>query len=101
MQINQLLEILLESELNSENRYEKFRDTGVKAEKTLMHYAAELGFLRVTKTLVKKCPLLLTMTTEDQRKPVKKRAMLPVEMAIEAEKDDVAAYLIRVMWYKR
>nr|XP_058963288.1 transient receptor potential cation channel subfamily A member 1-like [Pocillopora verrucosa] len=100
-QINQLLEILLESELNSENRYEKFRDTGVKAEKTLMHYAAELGFLHVTKTLVKKCPLLLTMTTEDQRKPVKKRAMLPVELAIEAEKDDVAAYLIRVMWYKR
>ena len=101
MQINQLLEILLESELNSENRYEKFRDTGVKAEKTSMHYAAELGFLHVTKTLVKKCPLLLTMTTEDQRKPVKKRAMLPVELAIEAEKDDVAAYLIRVMWYKR
>ena len=48
--------------------------SGVKAEKTLMHYAAELGFLHVTKTLVKKCPLLLTMTTEDQRKPVKKKS---------------------------
>ncbi|XP_022779717.1 uncharacterized protein LOC111321174, partial [Stylophora pistillata] len=99
--INQLLEILLESELNSKKRYEKFRDTRVKAEKTLMHYAAELGFLHVTKTLVKKCPLLLAMTTEAQRKPFQKRAMLPVELAIEAEKDDVAAYLIRVMWYKR
>ena len=95
------MEILLESELNSKNKYESFQDEDDKAKKTLMHYAAELGFLRVTKTLVKKCPLLLTMTTEDQRKPVKKRAMLPVELAIEAEKDDVAAYLIRVMWYKR
>ena len=50
-----------------------------------MHYAAELGFLHVTKTLVRKHPQLMTMTTDDQlepvkkRKPVKKRAMLPVE----------------------
>ena len=41
------------------------------------------------------------MTTEDQRKPVKKRAMLPVELAMVAENDDVAAYLVRVMWHGR
>ena len=66
-----------------------------------MHYAAELGFLLVTKTLVKKCPLLLGLKTKDQRKPVEKRAMLPVELAIAAENDDVAAFLIRVMWHER
>ena len=66
-----------------------------------MHYAAELGFLQVTKTLMKKCPLLLALKTKDQRKPVEKRAMLPVELAIAAENDDVAAFLIRVMWHER
>ena len=66
-----------------------------------MHYAAELGFLQVTKTLVKKCPLLLALKTKDQQKPVEKRAMLPVELAIAAENDDVAAFLIRVMWHER
>lgn len=95
------MEILLESELNSENRYEEFQDEDDKTNKTLMHYAAELGFLHVTKTLVKKCPLLLAVKTTDQRKPVEKRAMLPVELAIEAEKDDVAAFLIRTMWHER
>ena len=95
------MEILLESELNSENRYEEFQDEDDKTSKTLMHYAAELGFLHVTKTLVKKCPLLLAVKTADQRKPVEKRAMLPVELAIEAEKDDVAAFLIRTMWHER
>ncbi|CAH3129392.1 unnamed protein product [Pocillopora meandrina] len=40
---------------------------------------------------------MITMITENQRKPVKKRAMLPVELAIKGEKDDVAAFLIRVM----
>lgn len=101
MQINRWLEILLESELNSENRYEEFRDEDDETKKTLMHYAAELGFLHVTKTLARKCPLMLTMMTEDQLKPVEKRAMLPVELAIEAEKDDVAAFLIRVMEHQR
>lgn len=95
------MEILLESELNSHKRYEKFRDTGDKAKKTLLHYAAEHGFLHVTKTLIRKCPPLLSMTTEDQRKPVKKRAMLPVELAMVSENDDVAAYLVRVMWHGR
>ena len=52
-----------------------------------MHYATELGFLHVTKTLVRKHPQLMTMTTEDQLEPVKKRAMLPVELAMEGEKD--------------
>lgn len=69
--------------------------------KTLFHYATELGFLHVAKTLVKNYPLLLTMTTDELLKPVKKRAMLPVELAMAAEKDDVAAFLFRVMWHER
>nr|XP_058942650.1 uncharacterized protein LOC131770949 [Pocillopora verrucosa] len=99
--INRLLEILLESELNSEDRYGAFQDEDDKTRKTLLHYAAELGFLHVTKTLVKKCPLLLAVKTTDQRKPVVKRAMLPVELAILAENDEVAAFLVRAMWYQR
>ena len=44
-----------------------------------MHYAAELGFLHVTKTLVKKCPgLLALMTREPYRE---KQGLLPVELA--------------------
>ena len=66
-----------------------------------MHYAAELGFLHVTKTLVRKHPQLMTMTTEDQLELVKKRAMLLVELAMEGEKDNVAAFLIRVMSHER
>ena len=66
-----------------------------------MHYATELGFLHVTKTLVRKHPQLMTMTTEDQLEPVKKRAMLLVELAMEGEKDNVAAFLIRVMSHER
>lgn len=66
-----------------------------------MHYAAELGFLHVTKTLVRKHPQLMTMTTDDQLEPVKKRAMLSVELAMEGEKDNVAAFLIRVMSHER
>ena len=91
----------MESELNLKNRYESFQDEDDQAKKTLLHYTAELGFLHVTKTLVRKCPKLLAVKTEDLRKPVEKRAMLPVESAIEAEKDDVAAFLIRVMWHER
>lgn len=41
------------------------------------------------------------MKTKGQLEPVKKRAALPVELAIEAEKDEVAAYLIRMMWHDR
>nr|XP_058944307.1 uncharacterized protein LOC131772436 [Pocillopora verrucosa] len=100
-QINRFLEIMLESDLNSENRYEEFRDVADKTRRTLLHYAAELGFLHVTKTLVTKCPLLLAMKTKDQQKPVKKRAMLPVELAIVEENDNVAAFLIRAMSYER
>ncbi|XP_022777936.1 uncharacterized protein LOC111319424 [Stylophora pistillata] len=99
--INRWLEILLESELNSENRYEAFQDENDKTRKTLMHYAAELGYLHVAKTLARKCPQLLTMKTEDQLQPVEKRAMLPVELAIAAENDDVAAFMVRVMEYER
>lgn len=63
------MQILLESELNSENRYEEFRDVADKTRRKLLHYAAELAFLYVTKTLVAKCPLLLAMKTKDQQKP--------------------------------
>ena len=101
LQINRLLEILLESELNSDSRYKMFRDEEDKTKRTLLHYAAELGFLQVTQTLVKKCPLLLAVKTKGQLEPVRKRAALPVELAIQAEKDEVAAYLIRMMWHDR
>ncbi|XP_066015450.1 uncharacterized protein [Pocillopora verrucosa] len=99
--INQFLEILLQSELNSDQRYEVFRDKDDKMKKTLLHYAAELGFLLVTKTLVKKCPGLLVAVTERQLTPQKKRAMLPVELALNAENDEVAAYLIRTVWHEK
>ena len=38
------MEILLESELNSGNRYRVFQNEYDKTRKTLMHHAAELGF---------------------------------------------------------
>ena len=96
LQINRFLEILLKSELNANNRYEQFRDDEDKTKKTLMHYAAELDFPDVTKTLVKTCPGLLPLETETQLKP-EKRGLLPVELALTMENDDVAAYLIRMM----
>ena len=64
----------------------------------MIHYAAELGYLYVTKTLAKKCPGLLILKTEQTKE---KRSMLPVELALEAENDEVAAYLIRAMWHER
>ena len=63
LQINCYLEILLDSEMNLDNQYEKFRDKEDKIKRILMHYAAELGFLDVAKTLVKKCPLFLGLRT--------------------------------------
>ena len=101
LQISKFLVILLESELNSGNRYETFRDADDKTGKTLLHYAAQLGFLHVTKTLVKKCPGLLALKTKAQLKPEKKRGMLPIELALIAENDEVAAYMIRLMWHER
>lgn len=98
MQINNLLEIMLESELNANNKYQTFRDEKDKARKTLLHYASELGFLQVSKTFVEKFPVLLTMQTEVVRK---KRTMLPVELALVSGNDEVAAYLIRMMWHDR
>lgn len=101
MQVSQCLEILLESELNLENRYERFRDKEDRFNRTLMHYAVEHGFLDVTKTLAKKCPLLLALQTTEQIEPKKIKCLLPVEVALLAEKDDVASYLIRMMWHER
>jgi len=98
--INRFLEILLKSELNADNRYEKFRDDEDKTKKTLMHYAAELDFLHVSETLAKKCPHLLALKTKAQLKP-EKRGLLPVELALTMENDDVAAYLIRMMRHER
>lgn len=89
---------MLGSELNFKNRYQTFRDETVKTKKTLLHYAAELRFLHVTKTLVKKCPVLLTLKTKQAKK---KRALFSVELALLAENDEVAAYLVRSMWHKR
>lgn len=45
LQVNRFLGILLESEVNSDNKYEGFRDREDRTKMTLMHYAAELGFL--------------------------------------------------------
>ena len=101
LQVNRFLEILLKSDLNSDNRYEKFRDKEDRMKKSLLHYAAELGFLHVTKTLVKQCPGLLAVMTKEQLVPEKKRALLPVEVALVAENDEVAAYLIRIMCHER
>ena len=99
--MNEFLEIILDSELNSGNKYELFKDEEDKTKKTLLHFAAEVGLLQITKTLLKKCPGLLDATTELQIIPKKKRAMLPVELALNAENDEVAAYLIRAMWHER
>ncbi|CAH3129357.1 unnamed protein product [Pocillopora meandrina] len=66
-----------------------------------MHYAAELGFLDVAKTLVKKCPLLLGLRTAKQVEPEKIRRLLPAELALVADNDEMAAYLIRMMWHER
>ena len=95
------MENLLKSELNANKRYETFRDEEDKTKKTLMHYTAELNFLHVTKTLVKNCPRLLALKTMAQLKPEKKRGLLPVEVALTMENDDVAAYLIRMMWHEK
>ena len=99
LQVAHYLEILLESELNLENRYERFRDKEDRFNRTLMHYAVEHGFLDVTKTLAKKCPLLLALQTTEQIEPKKIKCLLPVEVALLTEKDDVASYLIRMMWH--
>jgi len=103
LQINRFLEILLKSELNADNRYETLRDEEDKTKKTLMHYAAELDFLHVTKTLAKKCPGLLHLKTKVQLKSGKKQGLplLPIELALTMENDDVAACLIRMMWHER
>ena len=77
LQINRYLEILLDSEMNLDNQYEKFRDKEDKIKRTLMHYAAELA-----KTLVKKCPLLLGLRTAEQVEPEKIRRLLPAELAV-------------------
>ena len=50
------MKILLESELNSGNRYRVFQDEYDKTRKTLMHYAAELGFLRHENTCEETSP---------------------------------------------
>lgn len=92
---------MLDSDLNKDNRYERFRDEKDDLERTLLHYAAERNFLYVTKTLVKKCPGLLALKTQAQLKPDKKRALLPVEMALMAGNDDVASFMMRMMWHER
>lgn len=92
---------MLDSDLNQDNRYETFRDKEDELKRTLLHYAAEMNFLHVTKTLVKKCPGLLALKTKAQLKPEKKRALLPVEMALMAENDDVASFFMRMMWHER
>ena len=70
-------------------------------EKNLLHFAAELNFVSVSRSLVRKCPGLLGLKTKAQLKPEKKRALLPVDVAIMNENDDTAAFLIRQMAHER
>ena len=91
----------MESDLNLDHHYEVLRDEKDIAKKTLLHYAAELGFLHVAKTIMRKCPLLLVAKTKQKLRPIKKRCLLPVELALIGENDGVAAYLIRMMWPNR
>ncbi|CAH3156925.1 unnamed protein product [Pocillopora meandrina] len=59
-----------------------------------------LVFLDVAKTLVKKCPLFLGLRTAEQVEPEKIRRLLPAEVALVADNDEMAAYLIRMMWHE-
>ncbi|PFX11701.1 hypothetical protein AWC38_SpisGene24471, partial [Stylophora pistillata] len=87
--ITNYLKILLESELNLDNRYERFRDKEDRMNRTLMHYAVEHGFLDVTKILAKKCPLLLALQTTEQIEPKKMKCLLPVESLFSWRPDDI------------
>ena len=102
VQIDRFAVILLQDdEVNADNCYETFRDKSEKDHKTLLHYTAELNFLHVTKSLVRKCPGLIALKTKATLKPVKQRGLLPVEIALMKENDDVAAFLIRQMSHVR
>ena len=56
------------------------------------------GVLICHQNSCKEMSRLLILKTEQTKE---KRSMLPVELALEAENDEVAAYLFRVMWHER
>ena len=60
----------------------------------MLHCSTEPGFLQVAKTLVKRYPGQLTMKTIA---PMKKRGLLPVEVALINENDEAPVYLIRMI----
>lgn len=87
--------------MNKDNRYETFRDQSEEDEKTLLHYAAEQNFYHVARTLIRFCPGLLALKTESVLTPVKKRALLPVEVALNENNDEAAAVMLRHMSHER
>ncbi|XP_031558821.1 transient receptor potential cation channel subfamily A member 1-like [Actinia tenebrosa] len=102
-QIHRFAEILLEDkdDMNKDNRYEAFRDQTEEDEKTLLHYVAEQNFYHIARTLIRFCPGLLALKTEAVLTPVKKRALLPVEVALNKNNDEVAAVMLRHMSHER
>jgi hypothetical protein len=87
--------------MNEDNRYEIFRDKTEKDEKTLLHYAAEQNFYHVARTLIRFCPGLLALKTKPILAPERKPALLPVEIALNENKDEVAAVMLRHMSHER
>jgi len=102
--IDRFAEILLEDkeDMNKDNRYETFRDYSNPLGMTLLHYAAEQNFFHLARTLIKYCPGLLALKTEaivSTTPP--KRGLLPVEIALEKEKDEVASVILSNMYNER
>lgn len=87
--------------MNKDNRYETFRDQSIQTEMTLLHYAAEQNFFHVAHTLIQHCPGLLALKTEASLSPVKQRALLPVEIALNRENDEVASVMVKHMSHER
>ena len=90
--MSRFTEIILERD--SDEEYKMYRDEEDPARPTLLHLAAELDFLLVTKLLVGKYPSLLNIGTEQVGK---ERVFLPVEKALMCYNDETAAYLISQM----
>jgi len=103
LQINRFAEILLEDkqDINRGNRYETFRDQSIPTEMTLLHYAAEQNFFHLARTLIKHCPGLLALKTEALLSPIRQRALLPLEIALNKENDEVASVMLKHMNHER
>ena len=90
------MEIILDKDEDEEYKY--FKDKDDPAQKTLLHICAELNFVSVAKTVLRHYPGTLYITT---RPHDEHRRYLPVELAIIKRNDDVAAFLVKQIKYKR